>query len=1105
MSEVIRSPWILDYLISVAETYGGDLSSVPRSEKRRKAQFVKFLTFPPADSQEPCMIWVDVSDEKHLIHARLSPEAMQRYMQNPANMGPITALRSALVRLGRFRPAFARVALRDPGGGMTKKPRLYLDVDEFDLLGSFGEPMWGSPVDIAQDVNIREWMEGLRQDGGGGNVLKLKKQRLAALAAQQAQQLQGLDTHHQTTIDSAELKVRVARKSAAHKGRPSGEAVRQGPVASREAIRKASWRRLHTNMMKYFRPPDEIYQQLMQLSEAEDEQTYEDDTNGQDISMVEASIYASEHHVKAASESMDVDTPSAVRRRSSPSTSSQMPPSAQPRLQIPPSSIPTLPHASSSPRQPSPMAQERPQTHTNDIDTLPPSSFPASTYHPPSPTSSPRRVPETPAYPVPAVRRVPPPQCRVLRRDPDASGEGRVLVENSDTASPGSHRFSQSQNQSHSQSQGGGESQSQTGSHGATRSGEESSQGQGLPPSQPLSQPYSQPQRPSQLRTELEPAEVGDEQHHHGGQAAKADEADTPVEAADTSVSQQEAVEQGQNKSQQSLSYKGDSQSQENPPPVTGAGQPEQEAARPERELQGNSADLTHTGERAHRETLGEGIYAVDPAQPVEPEPSPMAVDTSQEAIAAAGPVGDAAPAWVTIDPAEDSDDSPAEVDELISDPPLETRAERSEQNSGRGKALQSDSGKARTREELGRDATTSSRRTDLDSDDERTAAMVDQSEFLAKVSKVIAARSRSAASDRSSPERKGGSVVTKRSPPPRGPVKSTRAVETDDARASTEVEVTAKPRLSGHDPSIWYAPTFMRTAAVSKAVSSRGPAKTVVEVPLASRAGKRKATLPPPEASPTKKRKTVASSSSSTTAVTSLTKGRPASSARADIGSRQSIASRRDHTSDFVQGSSTSAHLSSRKSPAAMPAPPTNPSETEHRGSGVKYVDLRTASRSSSRASSRTSGKYSAAGVSRNSSATIPRRDSIADSNATGASSSRSHDSLNSGPPPPASRTISSTSLADLARLSRSTSGTSSSTARVRAALRAESHPEPASMNPAGPSRVRSAGYGLSLEQTRTPGGPPLLSWAELLDILFKTGRERYKEQKKRDEGGSA
>lgn len=72
------------------------------------------------------------------------------------------------MRLRKVRLAFGRVARRDNAGGMTSEPRLYLDVDEIDLLGAFGETTWGAPVDIAQDPNIREWMIGLEQDGGGG-------------------------------------------------------------------------------------------------------------------------------------------------------------------------------------------------------------------------------------------------------------------------------------------------------------------------------------------------------------------------------------------------------------------------------------------------------------------------------------------------------------------------------------------------------------------------------------------------------------------------------------------------------------------------------------------------------------------------------------------------------------------------------------------------------------------------------------------------------------------------------------------------------------------------------------------------------------------------
>lgn len=76
------------------------------------------------------------------------------------------------------------------------------------------------------------------------NVLKLRKESLLAQSAERAHQLQADSTNalHQTTINAIDIKVRVARKSAAHKPRPSTDAVGQRPVASKEAVRRASWK-----------------------------------------------------------------------------------------------------------------------------------------------------------------------------------------------------------------------------------------------------------------------------------------------------------------------------------------------------------------------------------------------------------------------------------------------------------------------------------------------------------------------------------------------------------------------------------------------------------------------------------------------------------------------------------------------------------------------------------------------------------------------------------------------------------------------------------------------------------------------------------------------
>lgn len=41
MAQSIPSPWIRDYLVTVAETYGGDLASVPPHTKGARAQIIK--------------------------------------------------------------------------------------------------------------------------------------------------------------------------------------------------------------------------------------------------------------------------------------------------------------------------------------------------------------------------------------------------------------------------------------------------------------------------------------------------------------------------------------------------------------------------------------------------------------------------------------------------------------------------------------------------------------------------------------------------------------------------------------------------------------------------------------------------------------------------------------------------------------------------------------------------------------------------------------------------------------------------------------------------------------------------------------------------------
>ncbi|KAL1946002.1 hypothetical protein VTO73DRAFT_2004 [Trametes versicolor] len=1170
MGDSLRAPWILDYLISNAEQYGGNLSAVPRTEKPSKAQLVKFLTFAPADSTAPCVIWADVSDKKHYIHARLSVDAIERYMQHPSHAGvSITSHKSACVRLRKVRLAFGRVARRDNAGGMTSERRLYLDVDEIDLLGAFGETTWGAPVDIAQDPNIREWMIGLGQDGGGGNVLKLRKESLLAQSAERAHQLQADSTNalHQTTINAMDIKVRVARKSAAHKPRPSIDAVGQRPIASKEAVRRASWKRLHTNMMKYFRPPDDVYEQLMLLCGHPREPTSKPDDkpesprshrqkarsrsrsrsvaslDGQHSARssaspnrlpkspthpgspartpshwspsVRGSPGPSEKHSNkisgtedeseddlfkedsdeamdevppiysrspSAEVEMDVDPP-AAQPAPAPECSMPMPAPAQPRIQPPPSSLLSIPYASSPP------AHSTPKGVSANIYTLPPSSFPPSSYRlPPSPTSSPRLIPMTPAYPVPAVRRVPLPQYSLLRRDPDASGEGRVLVENSDTASPGSHRPSQTQSQS----------QSQGGSHSTGHSDGDRSQSQGQFPSQS----QSQSQRPSQLRNEVAPAAEGERDPGSGAVEGVGEDdvvnAAAEEPSADASESQ-ESQGQPQRRSQQSLSYKGDSQSQEAaaaaPVPDPAIEQPVKDVAPSEtRALADDEPPVVADGSSEELREAGDPVQ--DNTTPGQRSLSPMTVDPAPSA-----------PGWaaITAASASDSEDSQTEVDELLSDPLLMADPDT---QPPRRRAPHPKPTKATARKTAQKERAEEGR---MEADDARTAAMIE--EYTAKVQKVIDARKRSADTAGTSPNPQVAEPST-------GEPASKRR-----RTVSNEVESEAGPngpsQPLSHDPVIWAAPAFMRKAKAPEAATptkTRPPEKVKVKVESASppksfaaprdpapQARKRAARPSSPsldrEQSPAKKRKT--STAAVPVSVPALSGSRLntfTNTTPPDAPLPRNV-SRAPSSRPSARASSTLPQPQPQPQPQARPVVGSTSAGSSRE---AKTVDLRAASRSASRTSSRASrvpeegGSRGATDVSHIARPVAGRLSS----SAKGKSVTRESNSADVSSRPAVSQDLPSTSLPKTNQTSGSRAAGPSSKA-VRKSHRGSAAPAESSRLGEQARPPLLGGFSVSLEPTRTAGGPPLLGWDELLEILLKTGKARYHREQQKESGG--
>lgn len=93
MSESMSSPWIRDYLIDVAETYGAQLYNAPVSEKKKRVQltdvrslslyslilthFPQFLTY-----QEDSYVWAWVSDKAYRVSVRISKDAIDEYKRS---------------------------------------------------------------------------------------------------------------------------------------------------------------------------------------------------------------------------------------------------------------------------------------------------------------------------------------------------------------------------------------------------------------------------------------------------------------------------------------------------------------------------------------------------------------------------------------------------------------------------------------------------------------------------------------------------------------------------------------------------------------------------------------------------------------------------------------------------------------------------------------------------------------------------------------------------------------------------------------------------------------------------------------------------------------
>ncbi|KAF8444565.1 hypothetical protein L210DRAFT_3642827 [Boletus edulis BED1] len=169
MSESMSNPWIRDYIMNVAETFGAQLYNAPVSSGKKKVQLTDFLTY-----QENSYVWAWISDKDYKVSVRISKDAADQYKSRHMGRNLIDC-RFSVVTISNYRPMFSPRPLGSNTTGNTPIAHISLEISQVKLVG-IGGHLFGNPRDLELNENVKEWVLGLLQDGGGGNVLKLRKQ-----------------------------------------------------------------------------------------------------------------------------------------------------------------------------------------------------------------------------------------------------------------------------------------------------------------------------------------------------------------------------------------------------------------------------------------------------------------------------------------------------------------------------------------------------------------------------------------------------------------------------------------------------------------------------------------------------------------------------------------------------------------------------------------------------------------------------------------------------------------------------------------------------------------------------------------------------------------
>ena len=103
----MSTPWIRDYLLDVAQTYGAQLYNTPVTPAKKRVQLtdvrswlpyspiltvaLQFLTY-----QESSYVWAWISDKDHRVSVRISKDAVDQYKRSVGLPLPLYYLSQSL-------------------------------------------------------------------------------------------------------------------------------------------------------------------------------------------------------------------------------------------------------------------------------------------------------------------------------------------------------------------------------------------------------------------------------------------------------------------------------------------------------------------------------------------------------------------------------------------------------------------------------------------------------------------------------------------------------------------------------------------------------------------------------------------------------------------------------------------------------------------------------------------------------------------------------------------------------------------------------------------------------------------------------------------------